>query len=74
LILMSQKRQTDRDRLQAEEDYRTNVAAKDEIETILRELSGWRSISSTTSWRIGIAQPPRGDPDARALGFRLAMP
>jgi len=72
---MSQKRQTDRDRLQAEEDYRTNVAAKDEIETILRELSGWRSISSTTSWHIGIAQPPpRGDPDARALGFRLAMP
>jgi uncharacterized membrane protein len=39
LILMSQNRQTERDRLHAEEDYRTNLAAKDEIETILRELS-----------------------------------
>ena len=39
LILMSQNRQTERDRLHAEEDYRTNLAAKEEIETILRELS-----------------------------------
>ena len=39
LILMSQNRQADRDRLHAEEDYRTNIAAKEEIETILRELS-----------------------------------
>jgi uncharacterized membrane protein len=39
LILMSQNRQADRDRLHAEEDYRTNLAAKEEIETILRELS-----------------------------------
>ena len=39
LILMSQNRQTDRDREQAQHDYETNVAAKEEIETILRELS-----------------------------------
>jgi uncharacterized membrane protein len=39
LILMSQNRQTERDRLQAQHDYETNVAAKEEIETILRELS-----------------------------------
>jgi uncharacterized membrane protein len=38
LILMSQNRQTDRDREQAQHDYETNVAAKEEIETILREL------------------------------------
>jgi uncharacterized membrane protein len=38
LILMSQNRQTDRDREQAQHDYDTNVAAKEEIETILREL------------------------------------
>jgi uncharacterized membrane protein len=39
LILMSQNRQSDRDREQAQHDYETNVAAKEEIETILRELS-----------------------------------
>lgn len=39
LILMSQNRQTERDRAQAQHDYDTNVAAKEEIETILRELS-----------------------------------
>ena len=39
LILMSQNRQAERDRVQAESDYETNVAAKQEIETILRELA-----------------------------------
>jgi uncharacterized membrane protein len=39
LILMSQNRQAQRDREQAQHDYDTNVAAKEEIETILRELS-----------------------------------
>jgi len=38
LILMSQNRQTERDRAQAEHDYETNVAAKEEIEMVLREL------------------------------------
>jgi uncharacterized membrane protein len=39
LILMSQNRQSERDRVQAMHDYETNVAAKQEIETILHELS-----------------------------------
>ena len=39
LILMSQNRQAQRDREQAQHDYDTNIAAKEEIETILRELS-----------------------------------
>ena len=39
LILMSQNRQAERDRVQAQHDYDTNLAAKEEIETILRELS-----------------------------------
>ncbi|HVH80713.1 MAG TPA: DUF1003 domain-containing protein [Stellaceae bacterium] len=39
LILMSQNRQAERDRVQAQHDYDTNVAAKEEIETILKELS-----------------------------------
>ena len=39
LILMSQNRQTERDRVQAEHDYETNVAAKEEIEVILKELA-----------------------------------
>lgn len=38
LILMSQNRQAERDRLQAQHDYDTNIAAKEEIETILKEL------------------------------------
>jgi uncharacterized membrane protein len=39
LILMSQNRQAERDREQAQHDYETNLAAKEEIETILKELS-----------------------------------
>ena len=39
LILMSQNRQTERDRAQAQHDYDTNVAAKEEIETVLKELA-----------------------------------
>lgn len=39
LILMSQNRQAERDRVHAQHDYETNVAAKEEIEVILRELS-----------------------------------
>jgi len=39
LILMSQNRQAERDRVQAEHDYETNIAAKEEIETILKELA-----------------------------------
>jgi uncharacterized membrane protein len=38
LILMSQNRQTERDRVQAQHDYDTNGAAKEEIETVLKEL------------------------------------
>ncbi|HWD60601.1 MAG TPA: DUF1003 domain-containing protein [Stellaceae bacterium] len=38
LILMSQNRQAERDRVQAQHDYDTNIAAKEEIETILQEL------------------------------------
>jgi len=39
LILMSQNRQAERDRIQAQHDYDTNIAAKEEIETIIRELN-----------------------------------
>ena len=35
---MSQNRQAERDRVQAQHDYDTNIAAKAEIETILQEL------------------------------------
>jgi uncharacterized membrane protein len=38
LILMSQNRQSERDRVQAQHDYDTNLAAKEEIETILKVL------------------------------------
>jgi uncharacterized membrane protein len=38
LILMSQNRQSERDREHAQHDYECNVAAKEEIETILSEL------------------------------------
>jgi uncharacterized membrane protein len=39
LILMSQNRQAERDRHHAEMDYETNVAAKEEIEAVMRELA-----------------------------------
>jgi uncharacterized membrane protein len=39
LILMSQNRHAERDRVQAQHDYETNLAAKEEIETVLRELN-----------------------------------
>lgn len=38
IIMMSQNRQSERDRAQAESDYRTNVAAKREIEELMRRL------------------------------------
>src|SRR5215813_7846668 len=39
LILMSQNRQADRDRVQAQHDYEINLAAKQEIEAVMRELN-----------------------------------
>ena len=39
IIMMSQKRQTDRDRVQAQEDYSTNIEAKKEIEALQLQLS-----------------------------------
>lgn len=38
VIMMSQNRQSDRDRYQAEADYATNVAAKKEIEELMARL------------------------------------
>ena len=39
IIMMSQKRQNERDRLQAMDDYRTNIEAKLEIEELQRRLN-----------------------------------
>jgi uncharacterized membrane protein len=39
IIMMAQNRQADRDRVQAEEDYKTNVKAKKEIEDLQKMLS-----------------------------------
>jgi uncharacterized membrane protein len=38
IIMMAQNRQSQRDRAQAENDYRTNVAAKKEIEELIAKL------------------------------------
>jgi|SRR3989344_3679893 len=38
-IMMSQNRQAERDRLQANADYDTNIAAKEEIEALQTQLS-----------------------------------
>lgn len=39
IIMMAQNRQSDRDRAQADEDFRTNVAAKKEIEELQLRLN-----------------------------------
>lgn len=39
IIMMSQNRQSQRDRVQAQEDYQTNIAAKKEIESLQRQIS-----------------------------------
>ena len=39
IIMMAQNRQNQRDRVQAQEDYRTNIEAKEEIESIQKQLS-----------------------------------
>ncbi|WP_184549010.1 DUF1003 domain-containing protein [Mucilaginibacter sp. FT3.2] len=39
IIMMAQNRQGERDRTQADEDYRTNVEAKKEIEQLLARLN-----------------------------------
>lgn len=38
IIMMSQNRQSDRDRVQAQADFDTNVAAKKEIESLIKKL------------------------------------
>lgn len=39
IIMMSQNRQSQRDRIQAQEDYQTNIDAKKEIEALQLQLS-----------------------------------
>ena len=39
IIMMSQNRQNERDRAQAEADYKTNIEAKKEIEELLEKLN-----------------------------------
>ena len=39
IIMMAQNRQSNRDRIQAEEDYQTNIDAKQEIEALQLHLS-----------------------------------
>jgi len=39
IIMMSQNRQSDRDRAQAQADYITNLEAKEEIESLQRQLN-----------------------------------
>ncbi len=39
IIMMAQNRQNERDRVQAQEDYRTNVEAKLEIEALQKQLN-----------------------------------
>lgn len=39
IIMMSQNRQSQRDRIQAQEDYQTNIDAKKEIEDLQLQLS-----------------------------------
>ncbi len=39
IIMMAQNRQNDRDRAQAEADYKTNIEAKKEIEELLEKLN-----------------------------------
>ena len=59
LILMSQNRQAERDRHHAEMDDETNLAAKEEIETILRELSRLELDKlDRIMAHLGIAQQP----------------
>jgi uncharacterized membrane protein len=41
--MMSQNRQSERDRAQAESDYRTNVAAKKEIKELMTRLDAIES-------------------------------
>jgi len=38
IIMMAQNRQSQRDRVQADSDYNTNVAAKKEIEELMKRL------------------------------------
>ncbi len=38
IIMMSQNRQSERDRIQAQEDYQTNIDAKEEIEALQIQL------------------------------------
>lgn len=68
LIVMSQNRQSLKDRAQAETDFKVNLKNEVNIETILRELGEFRAEANDRlqelERRAGVAAPPPGKPAA----------
>jgi uncharacterized membrane protein len=62
IIMMSQNRQGDRDREQAQHDYETNLAAKEEIETLMKNLAALEAqkIDRLMEW-VGILLKERSE-------------
>jgi uncharacterized membrane protein len=60
IIMMSQNRQGERDRIQAQNDYETNLAAKQEIEALMRSLSALEAqkIDKLIEW-VGVLMQER---------------
>jgi uncharacterized membrane protein len=62
IIMMSQNRQGDRDREQAQHDYETNLAAKEEIETLMQNLAALEAqkIDKLMEW-VGVLLKERSE-------------
>jgi uncharacterized membrane protein len=62
IIMMSQNRQGDRDREQAQHDYETNLAAKEEIETLMQNLAALEAqkIDKLIEW-VGVLLKKRSE-------------
>ena len=65
IIMQSQNRQSRRDRIQAQQDYETNLAAKEEIEMLMKALAALEEHKIDRIMRhLGIA----GDRSSSAIG------
>lgn len=70
IIMMSQNRQCERDREQAQHDYETNLAAKEEIEYLMKHLAALEAqkIDKLMEWMSVLVGQQSEAPSTRVAG------
>ncbi len=73
VVMMSQNRQADKDRVMAEHDYQINLKAEQEIEVIMRHLAYQNSILITMMEKLGVSHE-EAESALRAHGITDPLP